>query len=75
MAPGEALGAIAVELQGARVPKRSSERPPPVNGAGASADPTAVPSAGAAAWEAAYRYHVMAVYRFAAARTGNRPDA
>lgn len=75
MAPGEALGAIAVELQGARVPKRSSERPPRVDGAGASSDSTAVPSAGGTAWEAVYRDHVMAVHRFAAARTGNRPDA
>lgn len=28
-----------------------------------------------ATWEAVYREHVIAVYRFAFARTGNRPDA
>ena len=34
-----------------------------------------VPSSEVATWEAVYREHVVPIYRYAFARTGNRPDA
>ncbi|HEY6378901.1 MAG TPA: sigma-70 family RNA polymerase sigma factor [Candidatus Dormibacteraeota bacterium] len=34
-----------------------------------------VPAPDSAAWEAVYREHVVPVYRYVFARTGNRPDA
>jgi RNA polymerase sigma-70 factor (ECF subfamily) len=74
MARGDVAGAIALELHGARVPRQVSDQPTQSNGAGA-AQPAEAPVEAAAAWEAVYRDHVMAVHRFAAARTGNRPDA
>ena len=74
MTPGEVMGAIALELHGARVSRPVPEHPSESSGAGAISQPTA-PAGVTAAWEAVYRDHVMAVHRFAAARTGNRPDA
>ena len=74
MAPREVAGAIALELHGSLVHRPVSEHPPRSDGAGA-APHSAVPASTTAAWEAVYREHVMAVHRYAAARTGNRPDA
>src|ERR1700686_4474793 len=78
MAPGErsSAGAIALELHGARVAHHATEHPPGSNDVAAAAEPAgATAPAAMAGWEAVYRDHVMAVHRFAAARTGNRPDA
>jgi RNA polymerase sigma-70 factor, ECF subfamily len=76
MAQGDmgSAGALALELHGSRVPRRPAG---PAPAPGAAAAPPAATEAAAitTGWEAVYRDHVMAVHRFAAARTGNRPDA
>ena len=72
VAAGEAgAGGYAIELPGLRSPRSVAAR-----SAGAPAAERVEPAHAAAAWwEAVYRAHVVAVHRFAAARTGNRPDA
>jgi RNA polymerase sigma factor (sigma-70 family) len=79
MAPADVscAGSLALELHGSRVQRPVAGHPDASSGVAAAGAAPAAESAPAAmaGWEAVYRDHVTAVHRFAAARTGNRPDA